>query len=927
MQSVRKLRVALVAFTCGVSALHAAAIADGVVPDPRQDELPAATQNLLQTFPGLRVERFNDRIVALAGKPMTTGQTPAQAAENFWLQHGSAFGVNNPQLEITRASETGSGKFTVFHYKQYVDGLPVDFGMARVLVLNGQQPKVVYAGAKLAKVPAGGFAPIAVDGAVARGTVQNMPAYGMLTEWSEPELVVYYGEGDGDAWITPVRAWAFEGWGSVMDANGLRPFAFRFFVDASNGQLVFARNNIHHDVDGTVRGWGSPGTRPDLPANAEVLVPMPRINVTAPGTSGDFTDAAGNFSIAYNQTANLILTTGPGDGEFLDLFETGGVAITTSVTTPNNTFVELTLNELRDQTGTAQVNASVHANITRDYARARIPNFNPANIRINTSVAGSCNAFYTTSGGFSINFYREGGGCVNSAYSTVVAHEFGHHIVNQLGLAQGAFGEGYSDSVAILIYDTGIIAENFFLSGGTPIRNPETANQQYPCTVAIHTCGQVVGGFWREFRNLTVARLGAGPGLELARQLHGEWSDITLGGQGTNAMHPTSVTEVLTVDDVDGDLGNGTPNFADICNAFAQHGLSCPSLDLLTFAFPNGLPERVTPGQPAQIRFDVVGAAGTPAPNSGQIFYRVNGGSFQSAPAQQTAANQYLATIPGQACQSRIDFYFSAQAQGGATEFDPSNAPTTSYTTTALVSSEVTLEDDAEQDRGWSLAATGDTATTGRWVRGNPNGTPAQPEDDRTPGTGVNCFFTGQGTVGGAVGEQDVDNGTTTLTTPVLDATGGDGAILSYWRWYSNTAGGAPNEDSMVVDVSNDNGSTWTRLETVGPNTQNTGGWIFATFNLGTVLPLTNQMRVRFIASDLGSGSIVEAAIDDLRLESFDCTDCAADFNNDGTADFFDYLDFANAYGNQDASADFNDDGTVDFFDYLDFVAAFDAGC
>lgn len=54
---------------------------------------------------------------------------------------------------------------------------------------------------------------------------------------------------------------------------------------------------------------------------------------------------------------------------------------------------------------------------------------------------------------------------------------------------------------------------------------------------------------------------------------------------------------------------------------------------------------------------------------------------------------------------------------------------------------------------------------------------------------------------------------------------------------------------------------------------------------------------------------------------------CRADFNNDGTADFFDYLDFVSAFAAEEPAADFNGDSTVDFFDYLDFVSAFAAGC
>ena len=57
------------------------------------------------------------------------------------------------------------------------------------------------------------------------------------------------------------------------------------------------------------------------------------------------------------------------------------------------------------------------------------------------------------------------------------------------------------------------------------------------------------------------------------------------------------------------------------------------------------------------------------------------------------------------------------------------------------------------------------------------------------------------------------------------------------------------------------------------------------------------------------------------------CDPCAADFNGDGQVDFFDYLDFVQAFANEDPEADFNGDGQIDFFDYLDFVQAFAEGC
>lgn len=54
---------------------------------------------------------------------------------------------------------------------------------------------------------------------------------------------------------------------------------------------------------------------------------------------------------------------------------------------------------------------------------------------------------------------------------------------------------------------------------------------------------------------------------------------------------------------------------------------------------------------------------------------------------------------------------------------------------------------------------------------------------------------------------------------------------------------------------------------------------------------------------------------------------CGVDFNRDCVADFFDYLDFVDAFAAQRPDADFNADGVIDFFDYLDFVDLMSRDC
>ncbi|MDX2146373.1 MAG: GC-type dockerin domain-anchored protein [Planctomycetota bacterium] len=56
-------------------------------------------------------------------------------------------------------------------------------------------------------------------------------------------------------------------------------------------------------------------------------------------------------------------------------------------------------------------------------------------------------------------------------------------------------------------------------------------------------------------------------------------------------------------------------------------------------------------------------------------------------------------------------------------------------------------------------------------------------------------------------------------------------------------------------------------------------------------------------------------------------TPCTGDYNRDQQVDVFDYLDFAQAYAEENIRADLDQSGQVDLFDYLEFAAAWDSGC
>jgi hypothetical protein len=895
-------------------------------------------QAIVQAFPGVRSHVEGGNLKYIYGAPMTGGVTPDAAAAAWIDAYASAWGVDAEDLELDRVVDIVDGQFTVFAYKQTLGGLPVEYGIARVVV-NNTLNRVVLASSKLAEVPQGGFAAVALESETAVGLVSNHPTFRAFKNWTIPELVVW----SDDTGRRTTEAWKFEG---GLDEPG--NFQWRtFFVDVATGAILEARDEVHTiDVSGTVLGNGTPNLRAHYAANPPAPLAMPKVRMSISGGNNAFTTTNGTYTIPHGGSTAVTVSSNLSSGQWVNVNPNGvaELSVSGSVVPPgpgNFTFGAGSVAE----GNVAQVNAFIHTTLTHDYIKDRAPSFTGLDIVIpaNTGVSGSCNAFFTTGGGGpSINFYNAGGGCNNTSFSTVVAHEYGHFIVNRLGLSQGAFGEGYGDVMAIMIYDTGIVGEFFQTTGGA-VRNPASANQQYPCSSsAIHTCGQILGGTWYELNQLYKGFYGTTDGLDRSRDLNVGWSMITLGGSGLNSAHPGTAIEMLTIDDNNGNLADGTPNYNRICNALGQHGISCPDIELLAFEYPDGLPTFVAPGVPANFRVNVLAAGDTPVAGTGRMFFSVNGGSTSFVNLAEDAPNQYTATLPVLNCGDSVQYYFSATAASNGNQLDPLNAPGTRYSTVAGTSEAIAFDDTMETNKGWTAGTAGDTATSGIWVRADPVGTAAQPEDDHTPAPGTICWVTGNATPGAGVGTNDIDGGVTTLVSPVFDLSGKSAATISYWRWFSNNQGASPNEDVMTVQISNNGGSTWTNVEVVGPTgPQAGGGWYFHEFSVTNFVSLTSNMRMRFRPADAGSGSIVEAALDDFQIRTIECEQpppCDLDVNGDTTVDVLDFLDFLDAYSTCDGQAagctgasgvdpNWNGDGVVDVLDLLDYLDAYSNGC
>lgn len=323
---------------------------------------------------------------------------------------------------------------------------------------------------------------------------------------------------------------------------------------------------------------------------------------------------------------------------------------------------------------------------------------------------------------------------------------------------------------------------------------------------------------------------------------------------------------------------------------------------------PSGAPTQLIPNQSTafqvKVRELIPGSV-----LARKLFWRTNSMAWQSSALVPVSGDIYSAIIPATPCGTVVDFYVEATRAIGAAVRYPTTAPALFLSATAAGEVILAAYDFEVANTGWLYGIAGDTATAGQWVRGDPIATSAQSEDDHTIAPGVQCAFTGQGTIGGAAGSSDLDGGITTLQSPVLCAMA-PGARLRYWYWYTNNLGSSPNLDEFITQVSSD-GVVWTTASTV---TTSATQWREADIALDGLIPVGSNVRARFLAQDLGAGSLVEAALDDLRVLRVGCPVVPGDVNGDGFVNGNDLTMLLAQWGGP-GSADFNADQVVNGFD------------
>jgi len=277
-----------------------------------------------------------------------------------------------------------------------------------------------------------------------------------------------------------------------------------------------------------------------------------------------------------------------------------------------------------------------------------------------------------------------------------------------------------------------------------------------------------------------------------------------------------------------------------------------PVVSRLKIELPGGAPWLLPADEETVVTVRIEALGESYVSGSGTLYYRYDGGAFLETTLTPIGDDLFEGTLPPPSCGDTPEFYFSAEGDESGICYLPEDAPDVTFS--AQVGT-IIASHDFETDPGWTVA--GD-ATDGQWELGVPvgGGDRGDPPSDYD-GSGQ-CWLTDN-----VDGDSDVEDGTTKLLTIAYNVSGLNDPIVSYARWYNNSAGGVIEEDTFNVDVWDATAGKWIALEVVGPTGDEVaGGWFVPEFHIKDYIDLSTKFKLRFRASDLGWGSVVEAGLD-----------------------------------------------------------------
>ncbi len=345
-------------------------------------------------------------------------------------------------------------------------------------------------------------------------------------------------------------------------------------VDEDTGESWVEDDRVY-DASGTVKGRGVLFAPLATGTNLNTLN-LPSLKVTASSGAAAYTNASGLFTLPLSTAMTVTATL---EGLWAKVNSVNGTNLTASaIISPSGPGTLLFNPSGSDEFSTAQVNGYYHTNFIHDWVKPRLGGVLPGlndqtSVRVNDN--GSCTAYYQQKTAY---FFKSGPGtdpngkavnCINTAFDTIIYHEYGHYIDELAGgYTNMGLSEGWGDLLATYATGQPKIGEGFYGTASSMRRTADNVYQYAPgSTDDTHIRGQAWAGFAWHLRQKLIASLGSSQGIALAEQL------VIPVFLANSPDIPSAVLQVALRDDNDGNLANGTPHMDALVEAAAQHSI------------------------------------------------------------------------------------------------------------------------------------------------------------------------------------------------------------------------------------------------------------------------------------------------------------------------------------------------------------------
>ena len=304
------------------------------------------------------------------------------------------------------------------------------------------------------------------------------------------------------------------------------------------------------------------------------------------------TGASGNFAVTSTGTDSTLVTRMRGPSAQVWNRYAGGTSASMSVQAVNGTE-----NLFWSGANSRANERDAFYGVTAAHARLRAiePGFTALEFPFPVFVGiPFCNAYYA---GWQIVMGSGSAGCADlGLWTSVVAHEYGHaitdHVYGAAGDPPSDMHEAFSDYFAATISNDPRVGDGvmgpgtMFRTIDNQLRTPEDVSGE------VHIDGTILGGALWDLRRILA------PNVELADSL------FHFARYGAPKTFEDYYLELLTVDDDDADLGDGTPHIDAIRSSFGRHGIgSGPEFEHVFVAVEDDANDnaRLDPGEQATL--------------------------------------------------------------------------------------------------------------------------------------------------------------------------------------------------------------------------------------------------------------------------------------------------------------------------------------